>query len=83
MHDNFIIPFTGAIPITGGQFSNSAVSVVIGNVECTGDENELLNCSYITDIHEAVSGCDPSETAAVSCQGLCMIMWLMYFIESY
>ena len=63
------ILFTGAIAITGGQFHDPLQSVVIGNVECTGDENELLNCSYVTDSHETVSGCDPSETAAVTCQG--------------
>ena len=45
------------------------MSVVIGSVECNGDESDLLNCSYVTDSHETVSGCDPSETAAVTCQG--------------
>ena len=66
-----MISFTviGAIPIIGGPFSNSSVSVVIGSVGCNGDESGLLNCSYVTDSHETVSGCDPSETAAVTCQG--------------
>ena len=58
----------GAIPITGGPFSNSSLSVVIGSVGCNGDESNLLSCLYITDSHETVSGCDPSETAAVTCQ---------------
>ena len=66
-----MISFTviGAIPIIGGPFSNSSVSVVIGSVGCNGDESSLLNCSYVTDSHETVSGCDPRETAAVTCQG--------------
>ena len=64
---------TGAIAITGGLFSDSSLSVVIGSVECIGEENELLKCSYVTDSHETVIGCDPSETAAVTCQGLTII----------
>ena len=60
---------TGAIAISGGQFSNPLVPVVIGNVECTGEETGLLQCSHVTDSNQAVSECDPRENAAVSCQG--------------
>ena len=59
----------GAIAISGGQFSDSSVSVVIGSVGCSGSESGLLNCSYVTDSDETVSECDPGETAAVTCQG--------------
>ena len=61
--------FSGAIAITGGQFSDPSLSVVIGSVECSGSESGLLNCSYVTDSDERVSECDPGETAAVTCQG--------------
>ena len=45
------------------------MSVLIGNVECSGDENGLLECPYVTGSDEAVSQCDPRENAAVTCQG--------------
>ena len=43
--------------------------VVIGSVECSGSESELLNCSYVTDSNESVIECDPEGIAAVACQG--------------
>ena len=43
---------------------------MIGSVGCSGNESGLLNCSYVSDSDKAVSGCDPGETAAVTCQGL-------------
>ena len=45
------------------------MSVVIGSVECSGGESGLLNCSYVTDSDETVSGCDPEGIAAVACEG--------------
>ena len=60
----------GAITITGGQFSNDSVPVLIGRVECSGDENKLLECAYVTESHEEVFDCDPREVSAMSCQGL-------------
>ena len=61
---------TGAITITGGQFSNDSVPVLVGRVECSGDENKLLDCAHVTESHEEVFDCDPREVAAMSCQGL-------------
>ena len=61
---------TGAITITGGLFSNDSVPVLIGRVECSGNENKLLECAHVTESHEEVFDCDPREVAAMSCQGL-------------
>jgi hypothetical protein len=59
----------GAIAITGGsEFSNSSVPVVAGRVECAGTEASLLQCSHVSESHDDVSGCDPSQTAAITCQ---------------
>ena len=66
----FLLIFSGAIAVTGGLFSNASVSVVIGNVECIGNESDLFNCSYVTDSDDAVSECDSEGIAAVTCQGL-------------
>ena len=65
----FLLIFSGAIAVTGGLFSNASVPVVIGNVECSGSESGLLNCSHVTDSDDAVSECDPEGIAAVTCQG--------------
>ena len=62
----------GAIPIDGGLFSDPSVPVLIGNVDCNGNESNLLDCSYITENDEVVSQCDPREKAAVACQGKCI-----------
>ena len=59
----------GAIPIDGGLFSDASVPVLIGNVDCSGNESNLLECSHITENDEVVSQCDPREKAAVACQG--------------
>ena len=59
----------GAIAITGGQFSDFSVSVLVGSVQCSGNESSLLQCSYESDSHPSVSDCDPNHNAAVTCQG--------------
>ena len=67
---SYLIAFLlGAIAITGGLYSNDSVSVVIGQVQCVGNESGLMNCSHLTEHHNEVSSCDPSQVAAVSCQG--------------
>ena len=44
--------------------------VVIGNVECAGNESHILECSHLTSSHDGViANCDPSEVAGVVCQG--------------
>ena len=64
---------TGAIAIDGGLFSDPLVPVLLGNVECSGNENNLLQCSHATESDEVVSQCDPRENAAVTCQGKCIL----------
>ena len=61
--------FSGAIAVTGGLFSNGSVPVVIGNVECSGNESGLFNCSFVNDSDDTVIGCDPEGIASVTCQG--------------
>ena len=62
--------FIGAIPITGGHFSNSSVPVLIGGVVCNGNETYLLDCSHVTQDHESVNQCDPNEVAGIKCHGI-------------
>ena len=62
--------FIGAIAITGGLYSNDSVSVVIGQVQCVGNENGLVDCPHVNKPHDQVSSCDPSQVAAVSCHGM-------------
>ena len=63
----------GAIAIDGGLFNDPWVPVLIGNVECSGNENNLLECSHATESDEVVSQCDPRENAAVTCQSKCIL----------
>ena len=60
---------TGAVSITGGVFSDESVSVVIGRVECAGNESEILQCTHLTGSHDEVINCDRNEVAGVACQG--------------
>ena len=46
------------------------MSVLVGRVECIGNESELLECAHVTGGDEEVDQCDPRETAAVRCQGV-------------
>ena len=63
------INISGAISISGGQFSEASVSILVGSVECNGSESGLLECAHVTGSDEAVTQCDPRESAAVTCQG--------------
>ena len=60
--------YSGAIAISGGRFSEASVSILVGSVECNGSESGLLECVHVTGSDEAVTQCDPSESAAVACQ---------------
>ena len=44
------------------------MSILVGSVKCNGSENGLLDCVHVTGNDEAVTQCDPRESAAVSCQ---------------
>ena len=55
--------------MSGGWFGDESVSVLIGGVECAGNETGLLECPHVAGTHEAVADCDPRDVAAVACQG--------------
>ena len=48
------------------------MSILVGSVECNGSESGLLECAHVTGSDEAVTQCDPRESAAVACQ--CKLM---------
>ena len=45
------------------------MSILVGSVECNGSESGLLECAHVSGSDVAVTQCDPSESAAVTCQG--------------
>ena len=45
------------------------MSILVGSVECNGSESGLLECAHVTGSDEAVTQCDPSESAAIACFG--------------
>lgn len=66
---NVFVLSAGAIAIRGGLFSEPLLPVLIGNVDCSGEEQGLLLCPHLTESDEVVSQCDPNENGAVRCQG--------------
>jgi deleted-in-malignant-brain-tumors protein 1 len=53
----------GAIALSSGAFEDDIGSTVLYSVECSGNETELLTCSY------SLSGLCTEHNAAVICQG--------------
>ena len=45
------------------------MSILVGRLECNGSESGLLECAHVTGSDEAVTQCDPSESAAITCLG--------------
>ena len=69
--------FTGAIEVSSGAFGDDTESAVLYNVDCYGNETEILNCSV--NIH----GTCPDHNAAVICQSKCKscLFYICYAIS--
>ena len=48
--------------------------MVIGQVQCVGNESSLVDCPHLKKPHDQVSSCDPSQVAAVSCHGMLKLL---------
>ena len=59
------------------------MTVVIGSVECAGNESHILECSHLTNSHEEVINCDSSEVAGVACQGNVHFLKVSYRSATY
>ena len=59
------LPHTGAQALSGGSFGEGTGRIWLDNVQCTGSERELLNC---TAIFNATNTCAHSQDAGVRCQ---------------
>ena len=57
--------YIDAIPFSYAHFGAGTGSILITNVECSGSESELQDCTS----SDAVSFCYHSEDAGVRCQG--------------
>ena len=64
------------------MFSGESISVVIGSVNCFGNETDILQCSYLTDGFEEVSSCDTSQVAGVVCQGVPFVCTYIQLLHS-
>lgn len=60
------LPVTSGAPLNGrdSEFGNGAGVIVLDNVVCNGDEENLLQCAH-NDL--LANNCDHSEDAAVIC----------------
>ena len=55
---------TGAVAVTNAGFGQGKGNIYLDNVQCNGDESNLLACSY-SEIHN----CGHYEDAGVECNG--------------
>ncbi len=59
--------FSGAVGLTGGRYSDPGVDVVLTNVNCSGEEDSIDECTADSD----TAGLDCERlNAAVICQGM-------------
>ena len=59
--------FTDVIPVKSADFGSGLHQpIFLDDVTCTGNEENILNCSY-----DSVSNCDHSEDAGVVCGAVC------------
>ena len=59
--------YTGSQPTIEALFGNGSGDVLLDNVVCSGDEENLLDCSH-NPIRE--HNCDHMEDAGVRCEGV-------------
>lgn len=64
-----IIILAGAIALTGvhNEFREAELLTLIGNVNCHGNENNLLDCSFN---NVSSDSCGPLDDVGVICQGM-------------
>ncbi len=60
---NSLLTCTGAVAISVAMFGQGAGPIVMDNVQCTGNENSLMNCTFLTS-----HNCRHSEDAGVRCR---------------
>ena len=66
MRESGTFPFTGAIAIVHGLFHEETRLHLVNDVQCLGNETELLNCAHDDNIG---SNCGQRNDAGVVCQG--------------
>ena len=54
-----------AIPVEGGMYGRGSGQVLLDDLLCDGEENNLLECGKFNGSHS----CDHSEDAGVRCEG--------------
>ena len=62
-----LLCFSGAIALSSGVFGDDLDFTLLHNVDCSGNEKELLNCSV------SYTGLCTEHNAAVICQGKLII----------
>ena len=60
-----IVSLPGAINLTHEEFTSNVTTAAITDVDCTGIENQLTDCSY-----SSQPICSPLDDAGVVCQGI-------------
>ena len=64
---NYMLTFTGTVVRTNAYYGRGSGLIMLTNVGCTGEEQNLLNCTYTG---YGVTSCSHYEDAGVSCPGI-------------
>ncbi len=60
-----IVPFVpGSVALSGGSFGEGTGRIWLDNVQCTGNERQLMNC---TSSSSGVNSCTHAQDAGVRC----------------
>ena len=65
------LPFSDAVAVRGAFYGNGSGDI-LNNLQCTGDEQSLLECEMIESSLRSKRSCNHSEDAGVKCGGTCM-----------
>jgi len=66
LHTSYTFVSTGAVAFGSAHFGAGAGPIHLDNVDCSGSENHLINCSH-ANVNRCYTG--HSEDAGVRCQG--------------
>ena len=62
--DEFVFVTTGALSFTYAHFSQGTGPIQLDNMQCTGNEQTILQCS-----HSTIDNCGHSQDAGIRCRG--------------
>ena len=69
--DSSFNPHSGASYCSNGCYGQSSGPLLVSNVQCTGFESSLLECTHDQETH---SGCNSFDDVGVQCSGMLLVL---------